>query len=139
MCALRQGYHEIFRSIGSLSLLILGLIACQRKPEVPVIAPPDLASYKESATLMVKVANKFIHETDAKKLHEVVVATQFTKAMECRDYNRECEIYRSIVGDLIAFTADNDITSEEKLLLERQLVKLEAAVRDGLRKLESHQ
>lgn len=85
---------------------------------------------------MINVANKFIRETDAKKLHEVVVATQISRAMECRDYNEECNIFRSIMVKLIDFTKDSSYLPEERLILEKELLNLKMAVREGTHKLE---
>lgn len=116
-----------------LEFLSVGCTETEERSSSPSIS---VDKYKEDSTLMINVANKFIRETDAKKLHEVVVATQISRAMECRDYNEECNIFRSIMVKLIDFTKDSSYLPEERLILEKELLNLKMAVREGTHKLE---
>ncbi len=116
-------------------IIMLSLFFILNCTEEQKSSPPDIAKYTADTNLMVNVAQKFIDDPDAKKVHEVAVATEQTRAMACFDYNNECTLYGELISKIIATSADGTVTPAERQSLLQDLAELRSAIKGGLNKL----
>lgn len=121
---------------GALSFLAGTLVFICGCTEAERPAPPTIEKYQDDTSLMLKVVRKFIDEKDAKKLHEVAVATQQTRVLACVDYNGECNQYGELMTAIIGASADGMISPEEHQQMEREFRSLKKAIDEGMRRLQ---
>jgi hypothetical protein len=96
---------------------------------------PDEKAYAEDTKLMINICNKFAEEPDAKALHKAVVATQYARVINCMDYNNECNLYGKFLSLATRVSADDDISSAERIEMRAKLDELKAAISAGRIKL----
>lgn len=101
---------------------------------------PDEKAYAEDTKLMINICNKFAEEPDAKALHKAVVSTQYARVINCLDYNNECNLYGKFLSLATRVSADDDISSAERIEMRTKLEELKAAISAGRIKLsKEHQ
>jgi hypothetical protein len=95
------------------------------------------SEYKKNTTLMLNLAEKFMSEKDARKLHEVAVATQLARAVTCTDISGECDSYSEFVNLVIRGSEDGVVSPTERDEMGKTLVKLRSSIDRGLRELSA--
>jgi len=111
--------------------MILFTSACTGQPKT---LPPE-SKYEEYTSLMLNVGNKFVEETDAKKLHKAAVSTQTVRLISCSDFNDECSLYGKFISLVIQSSADGTLAPSERKELRSRLAELRAAIETGKKKL----
>jgi hypothetical protein len=115
----------------AVGLCFLGLACTKREPK----ELPDELKYAEDTKLMLNICDKFAHEQDAKKLHEVAVATELRRVIPCSNYASECDLYLKCLSVAIDVSKSGTVSSEGRMRLVNVLGDLRVSIEQGKEKL----
>lgn len=125
---------RIFYAI--LLVLVCLAVACTETNKKEASYHPSLEKYKEDTALMLNVSQKFKEERDIQTLRKVAVSIQQSRAMACRDFNKECQIFSDYMNLVIAASEDGIISPSEHREMFNEIERLRKAVRDGVNILQ---
>jgi hypothetical protein len=85
------------------SILCVTLLSCSRKAEKPKLT---LSEYSTQAITSKGIVEKILNEPDYKKMHEIALAVESSRAVDCKAVSNECNILGQILNKIVKATND---------------------------------
>ncbi|MBC7539990.1 MAG: hypothetical protein H7281_14300 [Bacteriovorax sp.] len=85
------------------SILFISLLSCSRKAEKPKLT---LSEYSTQAITSKGIVEKILSESDYKKMHEIALAVESSRAVDCKAVSDECNILGQILNKIVKSTND---------------------------------
>lgn len=117
---------KTFITIFLFSLFIF--FACNRTPDKPKLT---LSEYSKQAVITKGVIEKILAETDYKKMHQIALAVESSRAVDCTTINEECNLYGQILNKIVECTQTRLPNAEENVIIYRKLGEMDAAFIKG--------
>lgn len=117
---------KTFTMIFLVSLFVF--FACNRSPEKPKLT---LSEYSRQAVITKGVVEKLLAEPDYKKMHEIALAVESARAVNCTTIAEECNLYGKILNKIVASTQTRLPNAEENIVIYRLLGEMDAAYVKG--------
>jgi membrane-associated HD superfamily phosphohydrolase len=117
-----------------LSFLLITLLSCSRKPEQPAIT---LSEYSKQAITSKGVVEKLLNESDYKKMHEIALAIESSRAVECKTVSDECNILGQILNKIVKSTNDGLPGEADNVAIYKLVNQLDEEFNKGHEKLAS--
>lgn len=103
---------------------LFAFFACNRTPEKPKLT---LSEYSRQAVITKGVIEKLLAETDYKKMHEVALAVESSRAVNCTTIYEECNLYGQILNKIVNSTQTRLPNAEENVIIYRMLGEMDQA------------
>lgn len=84
-------------------ILFISLLSCSRKAEKPKLT---LSEYSTQAITSKGIVEKILSESDYKKMHEIALAVESSRAVDCKAVSDECNILGQILNKIVKSTND---------------------------------
>lgn len=115
------------------SILCLFIItACSRSPERPKLT---VSEYTKQAVITKGVIEKIMAETDYKKMHEIALAVESSRAVDCISIGEECNRYGEVLNKIVEGTQKGLPGEAENVAIYKKIGELDQAINDGREKL----
>ena len=86
-----------------MTLFSVTLIACSRQAEKPKIT---IAEYSRQVVTSQGVVEKLLNEPDYKKMHEIALAVESSRAINCISVSDECNKLGEVLNHIVKATND---------------------------------
>jgi len=122
-------YHRTMKIMTTLSLITLFVFfACNRTPEKPKLS---LSDYSRQAVITKGVIEKLLAETDPKRMHEIAIAVESSRAVNCVTVYEECNLYGQILNKIVSSSQGRLPNAEENVVIYRMLGEMDQAFIKG--------
>lgn len=119
----------------NLKLLFISFVlclSCSKKIEKPKIT---LSEYSTQTITSKGVVDKILNETDYKKMHEIALAVESSRAVNCISVSDECNILGQILNKIVQSTNDGVPKEAENVAIYKLVNQLDEEFRKGYEKL----
>lgn len=107
---------------------ILFVISCSKTPEKPKLT---IAEYTKQAIVTKGVVEKILTETDYKKMHEIALAVESSRAVNCITVDEECNIFGELLNRIVNSTQNSLPKEEDNKFFYKKLEELDQAIQKG--------
>ncbi len=122
-------YHGRMRILTTLSLITLFVFfACNRRPDKPKLT---LSQYSRQAVITKGVIEKLLAESDYKKMHEIAIAIESSRAVNCTTVYDECNLFGQILNKIVSSTQTRLPNAEENQFIYGKLGEMDQAYVSG--------
>jgi hypothetical protein len=121
----------------NLSFLSLGLllaVSCTRYPDKPKIT---ISEYTKQSIITKGVIEKIMAEQDYKKMHEIAIAVESSRAVSCISVGEECNLYGQVLNKIVESSQKSLPSAEDNVAIYKKINELDKAINDGHEKLAS--
>lgn len=117
-----------------LFLLSIVLIAasCSKTAEKPKIT---ISAYNIQSVTVRGVVQKILTETDPKKMHEIALAVESSRAVSCIPMAEECNLLGEILNKIVKATSSGALTDIDNVEINKLANQLDSECTKGQEKL----
>ncbi|MFA6236876.1 MAG: hypothetical protein WC635_06065 [Bacteriovorax sp.] len=120
---------NFFLCLGSLIIF-----ACSRKAEKPKITISD---YTTQAITIKGMVDKIMHETDHKRMHEIALAVESSRAVSCVAVSDECNLLGKILNKIVSSTQSGLPAENDNIEIYKMFNQMDQELKIGHEKLAS--
>lgn len=116
-------------------VFILGIVfcfACAKKPEKPQLT---LGEYSAQAATSKGAVEKILQETDYKKMHEIALAIESSRAIKCITVTDECNVLGKILNLIVKSTNEGLPSEADNMAIYKLVDQLDKEYEKGHEKL----
>lgn len=116
-------------------LLILGFslsLSCSKKLEKPKIT---LDEYNIQSKTSKGVVEKILNESDYKKMHEIALAIESSRSINCISVSEECNVLGQILNKIVNSTQNSLPKEEDNVAIYKLANRLDEELRKGQKEL----
>lgn len=113
----------------SSCLLFLG---CSKTPEKPKMT---ISEYTNQALTTKGVVDKLLNEPDYKKMHEIALAVESSRAVNCISVSEECNILGMVLNKIVESTRNGPPGEAENVAIYKLSGQLDHELQIGHEKL----
>lgn len=113
---------------------ILIVFACTKNVEKPKISIND---YTTQAITLKGMAEKIMHETDYKKMHEIALAVESSRAVSCVPVSEECNLLGKILNKIVNSTQSGLPSESDNIEIYKMINQMDQELKIGHEKLAS--
>lgn len=111
------------------SFIFLGILSgCSKTPEKPKLT---LSEYSKQAVITKGVVEKILAEPDYKKMHEIALAVESARAVNCITISEECNYFGKILNKIVQSTQTRLPNAEENVEIYRLLGEMDSSFTKG--------
>ncbi len=111
---------------------LLQLVGCSGKVERPKIT---ISNYSTQALTTKGVVQKIMSETDYKRMHEIALALESSRAISCVTVSEECNLLGKILNKIVNSTQNSMPNDADSIEIHKMINQLDEEVRIGHEKL----
>ena len=104
------------------------LFACNKLPEKPKLSVGD---YARQTVIIKGVIDKIMKESDYKKLHEIAIAIESSRAVNCISVGEECNLYGEVLNKIVASTQTSMPNEADNIAIYKKINELDKAIIQG--------
>jgi hypothetical protein len=113
-------------------LIVLILSACSRTPEKPKLT---ISEYTQQAVITKGVLEKILAEKDYKKMHEIALAVESSRAVNCIAISEECNVYGEVLNKIVEGSLNGPPGEAENVAIYKKIGDLDRSITEGHEKL----
>lgn len=113
-------------------MLSITLLSCSRKVEKPKLT---ISEYSTQAITSKGVVEKILNEPDYKKMHEIALAVESSRAINCISVGNECNVLDEILNKIVKSTNDGLPNEADNVVIYKLVKHLNEEVSVGHEKL----
>ncbi len=100
--------------------------ACNKSPEKPKITIGD---FSRQVVITKGVIDKIMQEKDFKKMHEIAIAIESSRAVNCISVGEECNIYGEVLNKIVSSTQTSMPNEADNVAIYKKISELDEAAR----------
>lgn len=116
----------------ALIVCLILLSACTKKVEKPKISPSDYATQSITIRGMLE---KIMNDSDPKKMHEIALAIESSRAISCVPVSEECNLLSKILNKIVLATRDGVADDNENIEIYQLINKMDQELKIGQEKI----
>lgn len=116
----------------SFIVCLLLILACTKEAPKPKIT---LSDYTTQAITSKGVVEKLMNEPDYKKMHEIALAIESSRAISCVAVSEECNILEKILNKIVSSTHEGLPTGAVNIEIYKMINQLDQEFKIGQEKL----
>lgn len=110
-----------------LSCFLL-IISCTKTPEKPKLT---IAEYTKQSIVTKGVIEKILAEPDYKKMHEIALAVESSRAVNCISVDEECNVFGELLNKIVYSTQNSLPKEADNIAIYKKLDELDQAILKG--------
>ena len=115
-----------------LAVMAIILISCSKQAEKPKLT---LSEYSTQGITSRGVVNKILNEADYKKMHEIALAVESSRAINCISISEECNVLGEILNHIVKATNEGLPKEADNVAIYKLLNQMNEEFRVGHEKL----
>lgn len=116
----------------AIIVCLIQFAGCAPKVEKPKIT---LSSYTTQGLTSKGVIQKIMSETDYKKMHEIALALESSRAVSCISVSEECNLLGMILNKIVSSTQNGMPSDAESVEIYKMINQLDTELKIGHEKL----
>lgn len=108
------------------------LLSCSKSVEKPRLTIGD---YARQAAIIKGVVDKIMAEPDPKKMHEIALAVESSRAVDCIPVGDECDLYGKILNKIVEATHNGAPNDAANVAIYKNINELNHALSIGHEKI----
>lgn len=109
-------------------LSLLAFSGCTKTPDKPKLS---LADYSKQAVITKGVVEKILAEPDYKKMHQIALAVESARAVNCITVAEECNIFGKILNKIVESTQSRLPNADENVMIYRLVGEMDTSYVKG--------
>jgi hypothetical protein len=122
------------KKINLIIPLFLILLACAKQAEKPKLS---IGEYNIQAVTSKGVVDKILGETDYKKMHEIALAVESSRAVDCISIGEECNVLGQILNKIVNSTNNGLPNEADNVAIYKLVNQLNEEFTKGQEKLST--
>jgi hypothetical protein len=120
------------KNIGILLCTLILATSCSQGPEKPKIT---ISNYTTQAITAKGVVSKLMNEPDYKKMHQIALAVESSRAISCVSVSEECNLLGLILNKIVNATQSGPPSEADSIAIYKMINDLDKEIKIGQEKL----